>query len=132
MKILMIVFRTLMGLIFIFGAVSYFLMMAGVFPAPQLEPGSVAEKFTGGLGATGYFFPVLKVVELVAGILFVVGRAVPLATVLIAPVIVNIALWHFLGDRTMPGPAVALFLIIANCIVAWYYRYAYRPLFTTK
>jgi putative oxidoreductase len=125
----MIVVRTAMGLLFIFGSLVYFF---GFIQAPPMEPGSVVEKFNTGLASTGYFFPVLKSVELICGILFVIGRAVPFATVLIAPVIVNIALWHFLADRTSPGPYIATFLVIANCLVAWYYRDAYKPLFTAK
>ena len=129
MKVVMIIFRTLMGLLFLFASITFFL---GAIQPPPMEPGSVVEKFNTGLYATRYFFPVLKTVELVCGVLFVIGRAVPFATILIAPVIVNIALVSIFVDRTPPGPYLAAFLVIANCIVAWYYRAAYRPLFTTK
>ena len=37
MKIAMIIVRTLMGLLFLFGAVTYFLMVMGMFPMPPME-----------------------------------------------------------------------------------------------
>ena len=44
----------------------------------------------GALAASGYCFPVLKVVEVVCGALLLAGRFVPLALVLLAPVVVQI------------------------------------------
>ena len=48
----------------------------------------------GALGATGYFFPVLKIVETVSGALLLSGMFVPLALILLAPIIVQIFLFH--------------------------------------
>ncbi|HEV7701640.1 MAG TPA: hypothetical protein VGO43_15525 [Pyrinomonadaceae bacterium] len=127
MKVVMIIVRTLMGLLFLFASITFFL---GLIQPPPME--GVPKAFNEGLAAVRYFFPMLKAVELTCGLLFVIGRAVPFATVLIAPVIVNIALYHFLVDRTPPGPYIASFLVIANLIVAWYYRDAYRPLFVSS
>jgi hypothetical protein len=71
--------------------------------------------------------PVVKTVELLCGIAFVVGRCVPLATLLIAPIIVNIVLVHaFMAPEGLP---IALFVAFANALVAWQHRESYKPLF---
>jgi len=115
----MIVVRTLMGLLFIFAAVVVLFKLA---PVPELT--GVAKTFNDGIFAVGYFVPMLKVVELVSGILFVTGRFVPLATILIAPIIVNIFAYHAFIDNS--GLPVAIFLVLANIFVAYNYRDAYR------
>ena len=50
----------------------------------------------------------------------------PLATVVIAPVIVNIFCFHAIVDRS--GLPVAIFLVLANVFVAYSYRESYRGL----
>ena len=50
--------------------------------------------FMGALAAAGYMFPLIKGTELLAGALLLANRSVPLALVLLAPVLVNIVLFH--------------------------------------
>ena len=95
MKYVMIIVRTLMGLLFLFGAVAYFFNL--VTP-PPLE--GAMKTFNEGLAASGYFFTLLKVTELVCGLLLITGRFVPLALVILSPIIVNIFFVHALLDRT--------------------------------
>ena len=125
MKIAMVIVRTLMGLLFIFAAVVVLFKLA---PVPELT--GVAKTFNDGIFAVGYFVPMLKVVELVSGILFVTGRFVPLATILIAPIIVNIFAYHAFIDNS--GLPVAIFLVLANIFVAYNYRDAYRGILTAR
>jgi hypothetical protein len=67
-----------------------------------------------------YFFPLVKVVETVCGALFLLNRYVPLATVVIAPVVVNIFFFHlFLDLANMP---MAIVLVILNLILGLAYR----------
>ncbi len=129
MKIAMIIVRTLMGLLFLFASITFFLMYYfKLFPMPEMQ--GTVKTFNEGLASVGYFFPVLKVVELLCGLAFVVGRYVPLATVLIAPVIVNIFLFHAFIDRS--GLPVAIFLVLANIFVAYYYRASYAGVLAAK
>ena len=125
MRIAMIVVRTLMGLLFLFASVSYFLNLV---PKPDLS--GTVKTFNEGLESVGYFMPLLKTVELLCGLAFVVGRFVPLATILIAPIIVNIFCFHAFVDRT--GLPVAIFLVLANGFVAYYYRKSYAELLKAK
>jgi hypothetical protein len=56
----------------------------------------------------------------------VVGRFVPLAVVLISPIIVNIVLVHaFLAPEGLP---LAGFLVLANAFLAYQHRDVFEPL----
>lgn len=121
MRIAMIIVRTLLGLLFIFGAVAYFF---NLIEAPPLE-GNI-KVFNEGLAASGYFFTLLKATELVCGILLVTGRFVPLALVILAPIIINILMVHIFLDRS--GLPVAVFVVLAALFVAWYHRDRYSEL----
>ncbi len=126
MKIAMIIVRTLMGLLFLFGAVVYFL---NLIQPPDNLPERL-KVFMAGFEASGYLMPLVKATELICGLAFVSGRFVPLATVVIAPVIVNIFLTHLFLAPEGIGPAI--FLVLANSFVAYYYRESYRPLLRAK
>ncbi len=121
MKIATVIVRWLMGLLFLFASITYLFKL--ITPPPLT--GSM-KTFNDGLAASVYLMPTVKVVELICGALFVAGKYVPLATVLIAPIIVNILLVNvFLVPEGLP---VALFLVFANAFVAWQHRDSYKPL----
>jgi uncharacterized membrane protein YphA (DoxX/SURF4 family) len=122
MKIAVIVVRTLLGLLFLFSSITYLFKL--ITPP---EPTGAMKVFSAGLQASVYLLPTVKIVELLCGTAFLLGRFVPLAAVLIAPIIVNIVLVHaFLGREGLP---VALLLVLANGFLAYSNRDRYRPLF---
>lgn len=125
MKIAMIIVRTLLGLLFLFASIAYFLKL---FPEPVLT--GDMKIFNDGLTASGYLIPLLKTIELLCGIAFVTGRFVTLAALLIAPIAVNIFCVHaFLDPKGLP---IAIFVVAANLFLGWYYRANYKSLFTAK
>lgn len=125
MKIAVIIVRILMGLLFIFGSVAFFLKLGG---EPQLE-GNMKTYFEG-LVASGYFLTLLKFTELVCGFALIAGRFVPLALVILSPIIINILLVHlFLEPK---GLFVAIFLILANSFLAYAYWDKFKPLLEAK
>lgn len=126
MKIAMIIVRTLMGLLFLFASI---VVLFNIMPPPDNLPANV-KTFMEGVKATGYLMTLIKVTELACGLAFVAGRYVPLATIVIAPVIVNIFLFHLFVDTS--GLPVGIFLVLANSFVAYYYRASYAPLFVAK
>ena len=125
MKIAVIIVRTLMGLLFMVGSVAFFLKLGG---EPQLS-GNMKTYFDG-LTASIYFFPLLKITELVCGIALVTGRFVPLALVILSPIIVNILFVHTILDIT--GLPVALFLVLANCFLGYAYFDKFKPMLAAK
>ncbi|WP_257311014.1 DoxX family membrane protein [Geothrix fuzhouensis] len=121
MKWAVIVVRSLMGLLFLFTSITFLFKL--ITPPP---PTGAMKTFSDGLMASRYLMPTVKVIELACGLAFLSGRFVPLATVLIAPIIVNIVLVHaFLGPEGLP---LAIFLVLANCFLAYHHRESYRPL----
>ena len=121
MRIAVIIVRSLMGLLFLFASVTYFFKL--ITPPPLV---GAMQTFTAGLEASVYLLPTVKAFELLCGLAFLSGRFVALASVLIAPIIVNIVLVHaFLDPQGLP---IALFLVIANGFVAYANRDRYKPL----
>ena len=108
MKYVDIAAHILLGLVFaVFGLAG--LLKPDLFPRPELD--QEAAFFMSGLSANAYFMVVLKLVEAVGGILILFRRWVPLALVLLAPVVVHIFLFHaFLAPEGLPM-AVALMVL---------------------
>jgi uncharacterized membrane protein YphA (DoxX/SURF4 family) len=125
MKIAVIIVRVLMGLLFLFASI---VVLFNLVPQPELT-GNV-KTFMDGVNATRYLMPLIKITELLCGIAFIAGRFVPLATVVIAPIIVNIFLFHAFVDTS--GLPVAIFLVLANIFLAYAYRDKFKPLLEAK
>jgi putative oxidoreductase len=125
MKIAVIIVRIVMGLLFIVSSLGFFF---NLMPQPELN--ASAKTFVIGMGVTGYLFPLVKVIELLCGIAFVVGRFVSLATVVIFPITVNILLFHaFLAPD---GVIVPVLLFMGNLFLAFYYRKNYEMVLSLK
>lgn len=125
MKIALVIVRTLIGLMFLMASVTYFFNLV---PPPELT--GKMKLFSDGITASGYLMPLVKSIELLCGIAFVSGRFVPLATVLIAPIVVNILFVHvFLAPENL---FVAALLFLGILFLAFCYRENYRPILTAK
>lgn len=119
--------RLLLGLAFFVFGLNGFL---NFLPAPSGDMSEAATAFMGGLVAAGYMFPLIKGVELFAGLLLLANRFVPLALALLAPVLVNIVAYHVF---LMPeGTGVGVFLTSLTVYLAWAYRHAFAPMLASK
>lgn len=119
--------RYLMGLIFVVFGLNGFLHFIPVPPPANEQAGA----FMGGLAAAGYFFPVLKITEIVAGLMLLAGRFVPLALILLAPIVVQIFLYHTLLD--LGGFPMALVLVVCEAYLGFFaYRDSFRGLLAAK
>lgn len=119
--------RTAMGLLFVVSGLNGFLQF---LPAPSggMPPGAAALGMA--LMNSGYLFQLVAGTQLAAGLLLVTNRFVPLALTLIAPVIVNIFLFHaFLAPS---GLVVASLLVAAEVYLAWCHRDAFRPMLVSR
>jgi len=115
MKFAVIGARVLLGLIFVvFGLNGFF----NFIPTPEMNEASGS--FMGALVATGYLITLVKLVEVVAGLMILTGRFLPLGLILLAPVSVNILLLHVFLDQG--GLPMAIFIIVAQLFLAWAYR----------
>ncbi|APR83567.1 Hypothetical protein A7982_08916 [Minicystis rosea] len=116
--------RIVMGLIFFVFGLNGFLHF---LPQPPLEGKPLA--FIMALVGTGYLLALVKAIEVVVGVLLLANRYVPLALAVIAPIVVNIFLFHTV--LTPPNP-IAFVVLAANVYLAWVYRDAYRPMLAAK
>ncbi len=123
MKWVIIVVRTLVGALFIFSGLDGFLVLV---PRPELT-GDVAT-FGKLLGDSGYMH-VVKVVELLGGILLISGRMAPVGITCLMPVAVNILLFEVCLAK-QPGIGVVIVAMLAFLI--WGYRGAFKSVFTTN
>ncbi len=125
MKTTTIIIRILFGALLVFASVTYFL---NLFPQPELT-GNM-KTFNDGLNASVYLMPLVKVIELVCGIALITGRFVPLATVVIFPIVVNILGVHiFLAPE---GLLMAIFVLLANLFLVYRNKNHYKELMTIK
>ena len=119
--------RVLLGLVFFVSGLDGFLHF---LPQPTEPPSEAAMAFAVALIKSGYLFPLIKGTEVVAGALLLANRFVPLALVVIAPVIVNIFAFHaFLAPS---GLVLASVLVALEIALAWAHRSAYRPLLAVR
>jgi hypothetical protein len=117
--------RLLLGAIFTVFGLNGFLHFI-----PQPPPSGLAAVFVGGLGATGYFFPLLKGTEVVTGLLLLSNRYVPLALTVLAPIVVNIVAFHaFLAPS---GIALPIVIVALGLYLAYTERAVFAPLLHAK
>ena len=118
--------RVLLGLVFFVCGLDGFLHF---LPQPTEPPPEGAMTFAIALLKSGYMFPLIKGTEVAVGALLLANRFVPLALVILAPVIVNIFAFHaFLAPS---GVVIASALVVLEVYLAWVHRSAYRPLFVS-
>ena len=125
MKIAIIIIRTLIGLLFLFSSIGFFLKL---MPEPTTTGDFKA--FQVGLVASTYLIPLAKTVELLCGLSFVTGRFVTLANLLILPVTINIVFINFF--LTPKGIPIALFVFFGNLFLIYSHWENYKGLFVAK
>ncbi len=121
MKVASLIARYLLGLIFlIFGANGFLHFI------PMPPPPGVAGQYMGALFVS-HVLVVIFLLQLLGGILLLVGRYVPLALVLLGPVIVNIVLFHaFMAPSGLP---LATVVVILWLVTAWSVRESFAGIF---
>jgi len=124
-RLLPTVARYLLGVLFFVFGLNGFLQFLPQPPVP-----AAAGSFLGALAATGYMFPLIKIIEVAGGAMLLSNRFVPLALALLAPNVVNIVLFHAVlapGGLVIAGIVLALEigLVIAN-------RDAYAPMLRAR
>jgi len=105
-KKLILIARFALGLILVIFGSNKFI---GFMPMPPLP--EVAGSLMGAFGAAGYIFPMLAIVELSVGLSLIINRFVPLALLFLAPLSVNIILFHLALDPAGIGAGALVFLL---------------------
>ena len=120
MKIVTVVVRILLGVVFfVFGLNGF----VGFIPTPPL-PGT-AGAFIGAMASSHYLYLVAGV-QLIAGVLLLTNQFVPLAVAMLA----NILAYHL--TMQMEGLPMALITALLWAVLAWRYRAHFGALFVQK
>jgi putative oxidoreductase len=121
MKTITLIARILLGLLFTVFGLNGFLNFL-----PMQMPTGLAAQYIGALFQS-HFLIVVFLLELIPGVLLLLNRYVALALTLLAPVIVNIVLYHiFMNPAGLPLAILATILWLA---VAQSVRTAFAGLF---
>ncbi len=124
MKIVALIARLLLGLVFFVAGLNGFLnFLHGPLPA------GIAGQFLGALMQSHYVL-VPFAVQLLGGVLLLVNRYVPLALMILGPVIVNILCFHLF--MLLTGLPLALFVTILWAILAYRHRHAFSGIFVQR
>lgn len=119
--------RLLLGLIFFVFGLNGFLHF---IPQPKTPLPKPAIEFFMALLKTGYMLPLIMGTQLLCGVLLLANRFVPLALTLLAPVIVNIILFHaFLSPSGIAPGAVS---VVLELYLAWAYRKSYASVLAMR
>jgi putative oxidoreductase len=119
MKIAVVIARVLLGLVFVVFGLNIFFHFIPQQPIPG-DAGTLSMlMFTHG------WFSFFGVLYVVGGILLLVGRYVPLGLLLLAPIIVNILLFHITLAPSGIGPGLVC------AVLEIFLIYAYWPAFAS-
>ena len=125
MKIATTIVRMLLGLVFLVFGLNGFLHFI-----PNMQMPNTAMQFFTGMAATGYMIPLLFATQVLGGALLMLGLYVPLALAMLAPVIVNIFLFHvFVVPSGLP---VAIVVVAFELFLVWAHRDAFAPMLRAR
>jgi putative oxidoreductase len=125
MKIVVLISRILLGLVFLVFGLNGFLMFIPTGPLPT----GLAGQFVTVLLQSHYVL-VISACQVAGGTLLLVNRYVPLGLTILGPIIVNILLYHLLLFHM--GVGIAVVVAILWGIVAYHHRQAFSGLFVQK
>lgn len=115
------VFRIVLGLLMLLGALTH---------VTNSKEGAMADNaFITAMVKTGYLWPIIGAIELSAGVAILAGRFMPLALIVLAPITLNILLFHLSNPSHLDGIAIALAIIVPHLGLAWLYREHFAGLF---
>ena len=127
MKILPVVCRVLLGLMFVvFGAN----IMHSFLPVPPQVPGTAAVDW-GNIMMASHWMKVVGFFQFLAGVLLLVGGTAPLGLVILAPIIVNVLCFHMFLTGGQ-GIGAGVFVGVLEVLLVYFYRASFAGIFSTK
>ncbi len=118
--------RIFLGLLFTVFGLNGFL---NFIPVPP--PSEAGGAFLGALAATGYMFPLIKSFEIVAGVMLLANRFVPLALLFLSPIVVNIFFLHAVLDAPASLP-MPIMIVLVTAYLGWAYRNVFGAVLAAK
>ena len=117
MKILTIIVRVLLGLAFTIFGLNFFL---NFIPQPPPPPG-LAGDFVKVFAASGFMYAV-GAMQLLSGLLLLIGRFVPLGLTILAAILFNIWTFHLTMAPGLKELAPGIIATVLWAFLFWQYR----------
>jgi len=122
-KKILFVISLLFGLMFINSGLN---KLFHYLPMPKDMPESMV-KVAAAFDAIGWLMPLVAVVEIIGGVLFITNKYRALGAIMIFPIMIGIVLTHILNVPS--GLPIALVLLAINIWVMIENRQKYQPMF---
>ena len=116
------ILRMLLGVSLLIFGMNKFIAFVPIF---DMAP--AAANFMESLNSTGYVLYVVASLELLIGGLLLFKKWVPFALILLAPIVVNILLFHLFLD--VSGMLVAVLMLVITGVLIYKYWKSYSSLF---
>ncbi|GAB2973693.1 hypothetical protein GCM10027049_04770 [Mucilaginibacter puniceus] len=127
MKIAVLIARVLLGLIFLIFGLHFFVHFSFIpTSGPAMSPAATA--FNTGLFGSGYFFQMVKVLEVTCGLFILINRFTAFFLLVLLPISVNIFLFHAILAPS--GVAMGAVILVLHLFLGFAYRKYYASLFT--
>ena len=126
MKYATITSRIILGLIYLVFGLDYFFRF---IPYQPNHTGKVAA-FKAGLMGVGYFYPMIKSIQIAGGLSMLTNRYAPFFAVVLFPISLNVFLYH-----TILVPSswwMGVLLMVPNLFLGYAYRKYYKAMFVSK
>ena len=126
MKIATTISRMTLGFIYLVFGLDYFFRF---IPYEPHHTGKVAA-FKAGLIGVGYFYPMIKSIQIIGGISLMINRYAPFFAVVVFPISVNVFLYHTI--LVPSGWPMGVLLIVPNLFLGYAYWHYYKGMFVKK
>ena len=126
MKKATIISRILLGFIYLVFGLDYFFRF---IPYQPNHTGRVAA-FKAGLIGVGYFYPMIKSIQIAGGISMLINRYAPFFAVVLFPISLNVFLYHTI--LVPSGWLMGVLLIVPNLFLGYAYRKYYKGMFVRR
>jgi putative oxidoreductase len=123
MKTTTAICRVLLGFLYLVFGLDYFFHF---IPYEPNHTGRVAA-FKAGLVGIGYFYPMIKSIQVAGGLSLLVNRYAPFSAVVVFPISVNVFLYHTI--LVPSGWLMGVLLIAPNLFLGFAYWTYYRSMF---
>lgn len=120
------IFRVLLGFLYLVFGLDYFLHF---IPYQPMHTGAAADLKSGLMG-TGYIYPMMKIIQIVAGISLMIDRYAPFSAVVLFPISLNVLLFHTI--LVPSGWLMGVFLMVPNLFLGYAYRKYYAGMFINR
>jgi putative oxidoreductase len=127
MKTVSSILRVVLGLIYVIFGLNFYLKF---IPIEMPTEGPIAS-FMGGLSAAPYMWHVIKVTEIVGGLLLIAGSYVPLALTILFPITLNIFLFHTTMTPISDG-VMAIVMMVIHLVLFFNFKSSFSGILDSR